>query len=464
MADMWTKVQQGAKDAKTSAEAKLKEARESELWRKTSEQAAVAGNQIQKAANDTWTKAKDKEFWQRTADSAQQAGRNIQTAANETWGKAKEAVHGKRIQVCFVTPTLGLTLARQEATGRAVVARVDAAGPAAGYGVEAGMIISAIRAGSTDDGSNEPTITISSYEQLMGLFPAMGRPVTITFLTPPSGKTAGIVNETMQEEVVKAVNILDKLVSESKLNPDHNIPKTILREAKGIAIIRVARIGLGLSVKGGTGIVVARLGENLDEWSAPCAVGVGGVGWGLQMGVDLTDFVIILNTHEAVEAFATGNQVTLGGNVGVALGPVGRNGAVSASVHGGKLSQGEHYPVRVAPSYSYSHSQGAFIGVSLEGGIIHPRADVNERFYECPTTPRAILSGMVKPPASAMDLYASLYQAMGETPRFSPETHAASFNDTPAPSPVAEAVAATAVKNAEAEFEPLKPSSPSDDI
>lgn len=159
-------------------------------------------------------------------------------------------------------------------------------------------------------------------------------------------------------------------------------------------------------MKGGTGIVVTRLGESLNEWSAPCAVSTGGVGWGLQMGAEVADFMIILNSPEAVEAFSSGSQVTLGGNVGVALGPVGRNGSVAANVHGGRLATDGvgPTPVHAAPSYAYSHSKGLFMGISLEGAMIKPRHDINAQYYGGPVSPRQILSGATPPPEAAKEL------------------------------------------------------------
>jgi lipid-binding SYLF domain-containing protein len=212
----------------------------------------------------------------------------------------------------------------------------------------------------------------------------------------------------MEEEIQKAAKILEKLTTERTMNPDALIPLDILRRARGIAFIRIAKIGFGFSLKAGTGIVVARLGESLDSWSAPCAIGTAGVGMGFQWGAELTDFMIVLNTQEAVEAFASGNQVSLGGNVGIAVGPVGRNAGLSGNIHGGDLAQrneaGEKPKVQVAPCYAYSHSKGLFIGISLEGAVIKPRNDVNSKFYGPEQDPRLILSGSTPPPALAEPL------------------------------------------------------------
>jgi len=74
----------------------------------------------------------------------------------------------------------------------------------------------------------------------------------------------------------QATRIVARMTAERAENPDKAVPREILRRARGLAFIRVAKVGFGLSVKVGTGIVVTRLGDNLDSWSAPCAIGTAG--------------------------------------------------------------------------------------------------------------------------------------------------------------------------------------------
>jgi SH3 domain-containing YSC84-like protein 1 len=98
-----------------------------------------------------------------------------------------------------------------------------------------------------------------------------------------------------------------------------------------------------------------------------------------------------LNTHSAVDAFSRGGNITLGGDLSVAAGPVGRS--VEAGI------------TPFAAIYSYSRSQGLFAGVSLEGTVIATRNKANRRFYEKNVTTRELLSGKVPPPESANQLY-----------------------------------------------------------
>jgi len=94
---------------------------------------------------------------------------------------------------------------------------------------------------------------------------------------------------------------------------DNIIPQDILSNAKGLAIFTVVKAGFLFSGRAGAGIVVARLEDG--SWSAPSAIGTGGMGFGGQIGAEITDFVIVLNTQAAVKSFCKGGNVTLGGSL-----------------------------------------------------------------------------------------------------------------------------------------------------
>ena len=164
-----------------------------------------------------------------------------------------------------------------------------------------------------------------------------------------------------------------------------------LKNAKGLVILNIIKAGFVVSGRGGIGLVIARTGKG---WSAPSAVGVGGAGFGFQIGAEVTDFVLVLNNQEAVDAFANGTNVALGVDVSMAAGPVGR------TAEGGVMP--------VAAIYTYSRSQGLFAGVSLEGTIVGERKETNQEFYKKPYTAAEILSGSVSQPKSAEKLYAEL--------------------------------------------------------
>ena len=194
---------------------------------------------------------------------------------------------------------------------------------------------------------------------------------------------AAAAQAAMQDDVDQAVSIIERFQE----IPESAIPDVIMREAKGLAILTVTKAGFVFSGRGGNGIVVARTEKG---WSGPSAIGAGGMGFGFQAGAQVSELVIVLNTPDAVAAFAKGGNVTLGGAMSLAAGPVGRDLEGSMTVG--------------AVMYTYSRSQGLFAGVSLEGMVIGTRDTANAEYYGKVVQAREILSGSVPPPAGAQKL------------------------------------------------------------
>ena len=195
----------------------------------------------------------------------------------------------------------------------------------------------------------------------------------------------------MQGDVDQAATIIERF----QAVPEKAIPQAVLKDARGLGIMTVIKAGFGFSGRGGKGVVVAR---TKNGWSGPSAIGTGGVGFGLQIGAEVTEFVFILNTDAAVQAFSRDVNVTLGGGISVAAGPLGRNAEAGITP--------------LAAIYTYSRSQGLFAGVSLEGTVIGTRNDANAEYYGRRVTPEEILSGKVPPPSGATRLVQVLTRQM----------------------------------------------------
>jgi len=193
----------------------------------------------------------------------------------------------------------------------------------------------------------------------------------------------GAANADMQDDINQAVSVLERFQE----IPESAIPDVIMRDARGLAIFTLTKAGFVFSGRGGSGIVVARTDKG---WSGPSAIGAGGMGFGFQAGAQVSELVIVLNTPDAVVAFAKGGNVTLGGAMSFAAGPVGRDLEGSMAVG--------------AVMYTYSRSQGLYAGVSLEGTVVYTRDDANAEFYGKPVQAREILSGSIPPPAGAQKL------------------------------------------------------------
>ncbi|PTB39477.1 uncharacterized protein TrAFT101_007738 [Trichoderma asperellum] len=197
----------------------------------------------------------------------------------------------------------------------------------------------------------------------------------------------------MASECKKCGKILTSFINPRQaFGPDKIIPPSVLSNAKGLAIITVFKAGFLGSGRFGSGLVVARLPDG--TWSAPSAIGTLGGGFGGQIGFELTDFVFILNDTSAVKTFAQAGSITLGGNVSLAAGPVGRNAEAAGAA---SLKS-------VAGIFSYSKTKGLFAGVSLEGSAIIERRDANEKLYGTRYTAQQLLTGSVPPPPQAAPL------------------------------------------------------------
>ncbi|XP_055234631.2 SH3 domain-containing YSC84-like protein 1 isoform X1 [Gorilla gorilla gorilla] len=196
----------------------------------------------------------------------------------------------------------------------------------------------------------------------------------------------------LKSEAKKAAKILREFTEITSRNgPDKIIPAHVIAKAKGLAILSVIKAGFLVTARGGSGIVVARLPDG--KWSAPSAIGIAGLGGGFEIGIEVSDLVIILNYDRAVEAFAKGGNLTLGGNLTVAVGPLGRNLEGNVALRSS------------AAVFTYCKSRGLFAGVSLEGSCLIERKETNRKFYCQDIRAYDILFGDTPRPAQAEDLY-----------------------------------------------------------
>lgn len=197
------------------------------------------------------------------------------------------------------------------------------------------------------------------------------------------------------------------------------IPPEVLRNAKGLAVITVLKAGFLFSGRAGSGVVVARLPDG--SWSPPSAIVTAGAGVGGQIGAELTDFVFILNTKSAVESFSQMGSVTLGTNLSIAAGPLGRNAEAAGTA---SLKS-------VSAVFSYSKTKGLFAGVSLEGSAIIERREANRKFYGNNCKARNILSGQVDPPPACEPLMRVLESRVFSVPHDDGYYSDDYYNDVP---------------------------------
>lgn len=172
------------------------------------------------------------------------------------------------------------------------------------------------------------------------------------------------------ERELKTVEAADAVVRQFASVPLHCIPLDLLNHAAGVAILpNVKKAGLLIDAKFGRGIVLVRLPDG--NWSNPVFVTMEGVGIGGQAGVESTDLVLVFRTPRSLDRVLHGRgKVTLGGDIAVAAGPVGRDAQVATDA---RLK---------AEILSYSRSRGLFAGAALEGSALVVDFGANESFYD----------------------------------------------------------------------------------
>ncbi|KAJ5576129.1 hypothetical protein N7535_003055 [Penicillium sp. DV-2018c] len=210
----------------------------------------------------------------------------------------------------------------------------------------------------------------------------------------------------LSSECKKAAAIIESFIN-PKLKIDGEIPRKIFRRAKqinihvlliadcrqGIAVFTAFRVGFLGSIRFGSGLIVARLADG--SWSAPSAMAMGGLGAGGQFGAELTDFVFVLTTDAAVKTFMQSGSLTLGGNISMAVGPIGRS-AEAGGVFGTSGATGV---------FAYSKTRGLYGGLTVEGGVLAERADANKKLYGRKVRAKELLGGSVPSPTEAAILY-----------------------------------------------------------
>jgi lipid-binding SYLF domain-containing protein len=182
------------------------------------------------------------------------------------------------------------------------------------------------------------------------------------------------------------------------LNVPEDIPEDILDKAECVIVLpSVLKFAIGFGGSYGRGVMTCRSGKNFSgSWSAPSMMALEGGSFGLQLGGQATDFVLLVMNQRGADSILT-SQVKLGGDVAAAAGPKGRDAAAATDV------------TLRAEILSYSRSRGLFAGISLEGSTLRPDNDGNERLYGKGRTAKDIvINSAVRAPASAKLLLSTL--------------------------------------------------------
>lgn len=186
----------------------------------------------------------------------------------------------------------------------------------------------------------------------------------------------GRAQKTRMQDASRHASAAAKTFTEIMNVREKAIPKELLNKAEAIAVFPgVIKAAFIVGGRGGQGVISKRVKRG---WSAPAFFNLSGGSFGAQIGAQKTDYVLLIMNEDGVKGLLE-DKFEIGGEVGVAAGPVGREAAASTNT---TLDAG---------ILSYSRSKGAFIGAALKGAVISPDNDLNEAVYGNKAT--AVLTG-----------------------------------------------------------------------
>jgi len=199
-------------------------------------------------------------------------------------------------------------------------------------------------------------------------------------------------------EDARARNAL-RVLSEIQEIPESAIPNKLLDEARAIVVIPdTVKAGLVIGGRRGHGMMSVKTPEG--TWSAPAFISLTGGSIGLQAGVQSADVVMVFRNDRSLDSIVNG-KLTLGADVGVAAGPLGRHAATATD---GQLQ---------AEIWSWSRARGLFAGIALDGAVLSIDDEANQAVYGQGTTPRMIFEGRTaqQPSDSIVDFRDRLEEA-----------------------------------------------------
>src|SRR6266568_7934614 len=213
---------------------------------------------------------------------------------------------------------------------------------------------------------------------------------------------AGSAREDSVERLQKSADVLKEIMAA----PDKGIPEEVLDNAKCIAVVpHLIKGGFIVGGKHGRGVATCR---TKTGWSAPAFVSVGGGSWGLQIGAEGVDLVLLVMNDQGFQHLLS-SKFQLSGEGSAAAGPVGRH-----------ASAGTDWKMNTEV-LTYSRAKGVFAGLTLEGAVVQQDDDSTRAIYGKDMTFRNILSGKASTPKSA-DAFIKAVSDAGQQARIAEAT------------------------------------------
>jgi len=193
----------------------------------------------------------------------------------------------------------------------------------------------------------------------------------------------------IQKRIVKSAEVLNEIMA----TPDKAIPDKIMDNSKCIAVVpSVIKVAFVFGGQRGKGVVTCRTTKG---WSAPAPITITGGSWGLQLGGQATDLVMVVTNDQGMQHLLA-SKFKLGGDASAAAGPVGRDTAADTDIS------------MRAEVLTYSRARGVFAGIDLTGSVVNQDKDETALLYGKPIPFADVLSGKVAPPAGSEPFLAAV--------------------------------------------------------
>jgi lipid-binding SYLF domain-containing protein len=168
--------------------------------------------------------------------------------------------------------------------------------------------------------------------------------------------------------------------------PDKGIPEDVMNSAKCVAVVpHMVKAGFGIGGQHGKGVATCKTTQG---WTAPAFFTISGGSFGLQIGAEGVDLVMLFMNEKGAQALLS-DKFQVGGDASASAGPVGRDAAA-----------GTDWKLK-SPILTYSRSKGVFAGISLNGSVIRQDKDAVQAFYGQDMSTQQLLAGQVPTPPDA---------------------------------------------------------------
>jgi lipid-binding SYLF domain-containing protein len=204
----------------------------------------------------------------------------------------------------------------------------------------------------------------------------------------------------ISKDEVKRLNEAGSILTELRNTPEKGIPEDLWNKAECVIVIpSMKKAAFVIGGEYGSGVMSCR---SQGAWSSPVFMQLTKGSWGLQIGAESTDLVLLLMNRRGLEKLLE-DKVSLGADASAAAGPIGRHGSAATDA---QMS---------AEMLSYSRSQGVFAGIDLSGGVLHPDKEADARAYGPNVTAHDIVNG--SPHIAKLDQATPFIHALGAEAR-----------------------------------------------